>query len=63
MSKQEVYITNVRKGRPLSAHGQGPEYVYAQVRDLETDELLIAATLDYCLEEAYARYEVCKADH
>jgi hypothetical protein len=56
--KQVVYITDVRKGS-----GKREHILYAHVRDANTDEVLIAATLEYCVKEAYERYTVESGRH
>ncbi len=37
-------ITNIRRGK-----GDRSQYIYAQIRD-KNNELLVAATLDYCVD-------------
>lgn len=55
MDKPLVYITNVHRGAQDRSH-----YLYAEVRAVINDEVLIAASLDYCVEHAYDRYIVVK---
>lgn len=51
--KATVYITNVHKGSgPRSA------YIYAEVRDLRTDELYMSATLDVIFDMVDRHYIV-----
>lgn len=53
--KKQVVITNVHRG------AKGREgIIYAEVKHVATGELLIAGTLDYCIEQAYDRYEVVR---
>jgi hypothetical protein len=49
----KAYITNVQRGS-----GSKRQFIYAEVRAVDGNELLIAATLSYCLQQAYERYVV-----
>ena len=44
----KVYITNVCRGKDERNH-----MLYAEVRSIDDDSLLIAATLDYCIDRVY----------
>lgn len=50
-SKQQVYLTNIRRGERERAI-----YIYAEIRDCITSELLVAADLGYCIELIATRY-------
>jgi len=59
--RRRVILTNVRNGSVLRGRDQ---IIYAEVRDAETKELLISATLKYILEVSEGRgYHFVEQDH
>lgn len=51
--RSELYrgatIQRIARGRPLHARDTGPEHIYAVILS-ESGELLVSATLDYCVD-------------
>lgn len=44
----KVYLTAIHQGRFLASDGE--DIIYACLRDAETKDLVISATLEYCLD-------------
>lgn len=53
---QTVYFTNIRSGK-----GSRAQFIYCEVRDAHTNELLIASTLEHACIAASRVYTVVPA--
>jgi hypothetical protein len=54
-TRRPVVLTDVHHGKPLISPPGAPEYVYAVLRDGRTGEMLIAATIQYVMEQVAVR--------